>query len=151
MRTFRKEGVLLCPCCFCQQHAETSQHIFFECKVTSRLWEWLCKGSDMILDCSSCITLLLGPVGRGSQLAQHGLNSAIIHTIWLIWTERNQRCFHDKKKTMPSLFNCMLSEVRLSYQLVLAKGNFTMHDYKISRLFNIPLQTKRVDIRQKVH
>lgn len=52
---------------------------------------------------------------------------------------------------MTTLFNCMLAEVKLSYNLVLSKGNSNMHDFKISRLFNIPLSTKRALIRQEVH
>lgn len=52
---------------------------------------------------------------------------------------------------MTTLFNCILAEVRLSYNLVLTKGNFDMHDYKISRLFSIPLKSKSVTVRQDIH
>ncbi|XP_024628618.2 uncharacterized protein [Medicago truncatula] len=102
------------------------------------------KGTDTHLDFSNCLNLILGSLGRGSQLVQHLLNSAIIHNIWLIWTERNQRCFNDKHSSMTTLFNNMLAEVKLSYHLVLVKGNSCMQDFKISRLFSIPLHTKRV-------
>ena len=138
-------------CCFCIRQVEFSSHIFFECRVTSTLWEWLCKGTDIHLDSSNCLNLLMNYAGRGSKLVQHVINSAIIHTIWVIWIERNQRCFHDKHKSLTTLFNCVLAEVKLSYNLILAKGNSNMQDYKISRLFNIPLQTKRIIIKQEVH
>ena len=148
----QKRGcIIVSRCCFCLQHTESSTHIFFDCRVTSRLWEWLCKGTKIPLDSSNCLNLLLGSVGRGSQMVQHVLNSAIIHTIWLIWVERNQRCFNDNQKSMTSIFNCMLAEVKLSYQLVLAKGNSSMQDYKVARLFNIPLHTKLINISQEVN
>jgi ribonuclease HI len=52
---------------------------------------------------------------------------------------------------MASLFNSILAEVKLSYNQVLTKGNSDMHDYKVARLFNIPLKTKSVSVRQEVH
>jgi len=147
----RKRGChIVSICCFCLQNAESSNHIFFECRVTTRLWEWLGKGADVPLDHTNCCSLLMGINGRGSKLVQQVLTSAIIHTIWAIWIERNQRYFHDKARTVNSLFNGILAEVKLSHSLVLAKGNSNMLDYKVARLFNIPFQTKKVDIRQEV-
>lgn len=36
----RKRGCCIVSiCCFCMQQAESSQHIFFDCTVTGRLWE----------------------------------------------------------------------------------------------------------------
>jgi len=52
----RKSGcTIVSICCFCLQEFESSQHIFFECSVTSRLWEWLGKGTNQQLDCSNCL------------------------------------------------------------------------------------------------
>lgn len=138
-------------CCFCMKQVESSQHIMLECEVTINLWNWLSKETDFPLDCSNCLSLIMGSIGRGSNMVQHVINFAVIHTIWAIWIERNQRCFQNKYKPMSSLFNCILSEVKLSYTLVLAKCNSDMKDYKISRLFNIPFQTKRITVRKDVH
>jgi len=136
----RKRGcTIVSICCFCMEQAESSHHIFLECKVTANLWKWLITRTATPLDLTSCLSLILGIIGRGSSMAQLILNSAIIHIIWLIWMERNQRCFHNKIRPMTSLFNCLLAEVKISYQLVLAKGNSDMKDYNISRLFSIPL------------
>lgn len=74
----------------------------------------------------------------------HVLKSAIIHTIWAIWIERNQRYFQDQHKPMSSLFNCILAEVKMSYCSNLAQGNSSMQDY------NIPFQSKRVTVKQEV-
>jgi len=148
----RKRGCCIVSiCCFCRRHAETSSHIFFECAVTAILRSWLSKGTDIPLDLTSCNNLILNSMGRGSTLVQQILNSAIIHTIWAIWIERNQRCFHNKHQSMATLFNCILAEVKLGYKLILAKGNFDMQDYKISRLFNIPFKTKRATAKHDVH
>jgi len=52
---------------------------------------------------------------------------------------------------MTTLFNCILAEVKVGYNLILTKGNSDMKDYKISRLFSIPLKTKRVTSKQDIH
>jgi len=140
----RKRG---CPivsiCCFCMQSAESSHHILFACSVTLKLWDWLSKGTNMTLDCTNCLQLLLGRMGTGSALVQHVMNSAIIHTIWAIWIERNQRYFHNTKLAMSTLFNSILAEVHLGYKLSKVAGNSAMLDYKVAKLFNIPLKINR--------
>jgi len=51
---------------------------------------------------------------------------------------------------MTTLFNQILVEVRLSYNLNMAKGKSDMHDYKVARLFSIPFMTKRVTVSQEI-
>lgn len=79
----------------------------------------------------------------GSKVVQQVINSTIIHIIWVIWMERNQRYFHNKKTALTTMFNRMLAEVKLSYNLSLVHGVYSMQDYKISTLFNIPFKTRR--------
>jgi len=141
----RKRGcTIVSICCFCLQESESSHHIFFDCPVTSRLWEWLGKGTNQHLDCTNCLQLLLGGMGTRSKLVQQLLHSAIIHAIWVIWIERNHRYYHDKKQAMTTLFNIILTEVKLSYSLSLVKGSSDMLDYHVTKLFNIPLKVKRI-------
>ena len=141
----RKRGCYIVSiCCFCKKQAESSHHLFFDCPVTFNLWDWLSKGTDHTLDSSSCLQLLLGRAGVESKFVQQILNAAIIHTIWAIWLERNQRCFHDKKQSMATIFNHILAEVKLSHNLCMVKCNSVMQEFKISRLFNIPFRSKRV-------
>jgi hypothetical protein len=97
-----------------------------------------------VLDFTSCSQLLLCRVGVGSKMVQHILTSVIIHTIWAIWIERNQRYFHNKQQAMSSLFNHILAEVKLSYNYCLVKGESAMLDYKIAKLFNILFKVKRI-------
>lgn len=130
---------------------ESSHHIIFDCEVTATLWEWLSKGVDLSLDLSSCQSLIMGVIGHGITMVQHVINSAIVHIILAIWIEINQKRFHNMHKSMTTLFNCILAEVKLSYTLVLAQGNSDMKDYKISRLFNILLRTKRIYVCKDIH
>lgn len=65
----RKRGcIIVSICVFCWQKEESAHHIFFDCTVTHRLWEWLEKGTEQKLDCTNCSQLILGRVGVGSKL-----------------------------------------------------------------------------------
>lgn len=141
----RKRGCFIVPiCCFCMKDSETSQHMFFDCLVTSILWEWLSKGTDQNLDCTNCLQLLLSIMNININLVQQILSSAIIHTLWVIWIERNQRYYHNKYQAVSTLFNIILAEVKLSYSLSLVKGDSAMIDYKVAAMFNIPFKVKRL-------
>ena len=132
----RKRGCYIVSiCCFCMKHFESSQHIFFECTTNHHLWNWLSKGTDQSLNYTKCLNIILGRVGVGSKMVQHVMNSAILHIIWCIWIERNQRCFHKKQQSITTLFNHVIVVVKLSYGLSLLKGASSMQDYKISNIF----------------
>jgi ribonuclease HI len=141
---FRKRGcIIVSICCFCMKETETSLHLFFNCPITLLLWDWLGKGTDQVLDCTNCLQLILGVRGIKSKLVQQTMISAVLHIIWAIWIERNQRHFHDKAQAMSTLFNKVLAEVKLSYSLNLVNGNSAMVDYKVAALFNIPFKVQR--------
>lgn len=108
------------------------------------------KGIGMNLDYSSCLTLLLSRVGVGSKMVQQVLNLMVLHTIWSIWLERNQRYFNWVHRSMAYLFKVILAEVKFSFNLAIVKGSSAMLDYKVAKLFNIPLQIKKVNISQNV-
>jgi len=79
------------------------------------------------------------------------MNAAIIHIIWSIWLERNARYFNSQQTSMSTLFHGILAEVQLSFKLSLVKGSSQMTDYKISRLFGIPLKASRIITVQEVN
>lgn len=67
----RKRGcIIVSGCCFCLKQAKSSSHIFFDCIITSSLWDWLSKGLDIPLNLSSCLNLLLNSMRRGSKMVQ---------------------------------------------------------------------------------
>jgi len=79
---------------------------FFSCPEAVKIWNWLSTGTDHPLDLSSWHSLLMSCLGRGSTLAQQLMVSAVMHIIWRIWIERNQRLFHDKTDNMANLIQC---------------------------------------------
>lgn len=78
------------------------------------------------LDTSDCFNLIMCGAGRGSTLVQHVMISAIIHAIWSIWLERNNKYYNDRKKSVEFLIHSITSEAQLSFNLVLVKGSAAM-------------------------
>lgn len=72
------------------------------------------------------------------------LFSVVVHSLWVIWIERNKRYFDSVSSPLSSLINIIISEVHLSVKLVLAQGAFNMTDYNVARLFNLPISTSIV-------
>jgi len=142
----RKRGCyIVSVCCFYRKQAETSSHIFLQCPVTLQLWDWLLKATDQHLDFSSILSFLIGQRGDSSRMVQQVMNSAIVHIVWSIWLERNNRYFDGVQKPMSTLFNTILVEVRLSFMLDIVKGAASMQNFKLARLFSIPFKTSRVN------
>lgn len=101
------------------------------------------QGTDQLLNLTSMHDLLMCNQASNSKLAKHVMNSAIVHIIWGIWLERNHRRFSNKQCHMSSIFNNILVEVKLSFDLVLTKGSSALQDFKVARLFGIPLKARR--------
>jgi hypothetical protein len=139
----RKRGCYIVSiCCFCRKQSESSSHIFLHCPVTAQLWDWLSKGSGQHMDLTSGLSLVLSSVGVGGKLAHQIVNSSILHTIWCIWLERNNRYFNDKQSTISTMLNIIQSEVKLSFHLALTHGAAVMADLRLSQLFGIPLNSQ---------
>lgn len=101
------------------------------------------KGTNRQLDLSNCCNLILGTSSIGSKLAQQLMTSAIVHVLWIIWIERNKRYFHGIHANIGTLINRVMSEVHLSFDLVLARGTSYMTDFCIAQLFHVPLRPSR--------
>lgn len=99
---------------------------------------------------SSILSLVMSTSRISSRMVKQLVTSAIVHTIWSLWLERNQRYFSNKQQSMSSLFNSILAEVKLSYNLVISKGASSMQDFKVSRLFGIPVKTRHFTTIQEV-
>jgi hypothetical protein len=101
------------------------------------------KGMNRQLDLSNCCNLILGTSSIGSKLAHQLMTSDIVHVLWIICIERNKRNFHGIQANIGTLINKVISEVRLSFDIVLARGISSMTDFRITQLFHVPLLPPR--------
>jgi ribonuclease HI len=93
----------------------------------------------------------MGRLGVGSQMVQHVMISAIIHVIWIIWRERNNRYFSDKAHKISSLIHSIIAEVKLAFEFSMIRGSSAMTDFQLSQLFGIPLKYGRIKTVIDVH
>ncbi|MFS7962889.1 putative reverse transcriptase zinc-binding domain-containing protein [Helianthus anomalus] len=97
-----KRGVPIqhADCRFCQEDVETTSHLFTGCRYSNEVWfriENWCKISHSFL--FDIPDLLDMPESQAtSKDAKHILRGIAYMTIWMIWNERNDRVFNDKKR-----------------------------------------------------
>jgi hypothetical protein len=88
---------------------------FFQCLETKKVWNWLSIGIDQPIDSSGWLNLITGCVGRWSKLSQEVIISTILHILWGILIERNNRCFQAVETTLASIIYKIIVEVHISY------------------------------------
>lgn len=130
-------------CYLCRQHEDTSAHLFLNCPVSMHIWHWLNTNTNHPLNLTDCTLLLIEATNRGSKLEKQLMTFSIVHIIWAIWIERNNRYFNDKSTSIPSLINGIISEVKLSYSLALTYNSSPLSDFHIANLFGVPLRSRR--------
>jgi len=121
---------------------ESSDHIFFSCPATVRIWHWL---KDVVphLDASSCLNLIHSCVSAGCKFMHQVLISAITYSIWRIWIERNNRYFEDKEAHFSNLIYHIVAEVKMSSSLMVGANHSSSLDVKVSSLFQLSLRPSR--------
>lgn len=140
----RKRGCyIVSVCCFCKAYAESTDHLFFGCAETAKIWKWLSTDIDQSIQTGSWLNVLTGCIGRWSRMLQEVMLSAVLHIVWCIWIERNNRYFHDKVNSIPSLIQHVIAEVRTSYSYSSGASNSSVTDFKIAQLFNLTVRVAR--------
>ncbi|WMV40902.1 hypothetical protein MTR67_034287 [Solanum verrucosum] len=108
-----KRGIQMCPSyCFCEQVAETINHLFLHCKVVRQLWNLF----------TSFIGISWTVPGRTGQALEswnmEGSGSTdksrwkIVPAViwWTIWKERNSRNFDNKSSPLHKIkMNCIIT------------------------------------------
>ena len=101
-------------CVYCQAHIENRNHLFFECKVTSRIWMRvlrLCgqcslpmRWENELLSVISC---------KGNSLCSITKRIAWGASIYNLWRQRNARVHENQFISVDSIFYLICNDVRL--------------------------------------
>lgn len=109
------------------------------------------KGTNQQLDLSKCHSLIMGRVGIGNKFVQQLMVSAILHVLWIIWIEINNRYFQNSQACMGTLINGVISEFHLNFDLAMAKSSSSVTNFKISLLFHTPLRLEWLAVLSDIH
>ncbi|WMV38554.1 hypothetical protein MTR67_031939 [Solanum verrucosum] len=106
-----KRGRQLCSrCFFCEAEIETVNHLFLQCKVTGKLWQWFINLRGIGWAMPRHTSEVLACWNRDGNQSEHKKRWKIVPSCiwWTIWKERNQRCFENKNIPFQSIkMNCL--------------------------------------------
>lgn len=108
-----KRGIHRCPrCFFCEQQAETINHLFLHCKVTRQLW-------DLFTSLRGIVWTMPGKAEQaivswnfeGNGCAEKNRWRIVPAVIWwTIWKERNLRYFENTSSPLHRVkMNCIIT------------------------------------------
>jgi len=106
-----KRGRQLCSrCFFCEAEIEIVSHLFLQCKVTGKLWQWFINLRGIGWAMPRHTSEVLACWNRDGNQSEHKERWKIVPYCiwWTIWKERNQRCFENKNIPFQSIkMNCL--------------------------------------------
>lgn len=100
-------------CYLCDQGRETIDHILAECPFTREVWFFIFQALQRQLPQPTAATTLrwwrrLRAVYNGDQ--RRGIDSLFALVCWLIWKERNARCFRDSTSSVNEVLQLVKAE-----------------------------------------
>ncbi|WMV55749.1 hypothetical protein MTR67_049134 [Solanum verrucosum] len=108
-----KRGIHMCPrCFFCEQQAETINHLFLHCKVVRQLWHLFTSFREtnwtMPQRASQAIESWNNEGSGSTDQSRWRIVPAVIW--WTIWKERNMRCFESSSSPLHRIkMNCIIT------------------------------------------
>lgn len=93
-------------CVFCNNHCETSSHLFFKCSFVQAIW----RRVRVWLSISRAMTTLLSSIKwikreyGGARIRSKAILLDFEATIYFDWSARNQRMFVDHADSVDSIF-----------------------------------------------
>jgi ribonuclease HI len=124
-------------CSNCNQTAETSSHLFFECMFAKHIWNWLAgivNISFQVLDYSDIWKICKR---NWSPQCKVVIQASIINIISAIWFRRNQARFQDKHIHWKIIINNIISSVHLSGCHTSKTSSPDMTEFRILKHFRI--------------
>ncbi|KAM0915236.1 hypothetical protein ACQ4PT_010999 [Festuca glaucescens] len=113
----RLPNAYFCPLCL--RSLETSQHLFFECPFTKRIWAAVATWTHCSSLAPPCWEAATTPqdiwqllMQRSAAAHKEGLSSLFTLVCWNVWRERNARIFRQKSATFQLIIAWIRDEAR---------------------------------------
>lgn len=132
-------------CCLCGAAAENLEHLFFQCKFASDLWNWLASCLAIYIDHSSIHSVLEICKLNWSSQVRDIVISGVANIVWLIWYCRNQSRFDSKAISSTSAISRVMANIALTGKLSKwhtyhnTAERTILHKFSVaSKLVNVP-------------
>lgn len=130
-------------CCLCQKADESTNHLFFECKFASKLWDWLGHTLNCAIDHSSVSSMLkLCDKGWSSQV-QDLVLFAVTHVLWVTWFACCQLYFQNVCVPLHRAIQMVKVAVSLMDNSSTSCGSNSIQEFSIMKSFSIDCHTPK--------
>lgn len=107
-------------CPFCNEAPKSTNHLFFSCRFTLRIWDrvrdW-CGFHKRTVAIKSSI-IWIRQLNRGTRITLKGIILSLVCTIYHIWRSRNATLFDCTTLPCNRIVHCIISDVcRVLYEL----------------------------------
>jgi hypothetical protein len=137
-------------CNLCNNHVETSFHLFFECHYAIKLWSWLAGCLNVTLqfysndDIWKLCDLIWSPQSKVT------ITAAIINLLNTLWLVRNKARFDNKHLSWQSAISLIISNTSLSGNNTIKTSSNSMRDFSFLKMFGISIHQSRPSILKEV-
>jgi hypothetical protein len=124
-------------CNLCNNHVESSFHLFFECSYAIKLWSWLAGCLNFTIQFYSMDDIWKLCDLNWSPQSKVIITAAIIHLLNTLWLARNQARFNNTYIPWQSAISLIIANTSLSGNNTGKTSSNSIRDFSFLKRFNI--------------
>ncbi|KAK2364421.1 hypothetical protein QL285_089294 [Trifolium repens] len=137
-------------CNLCNNHVESSFHLFFECPYAIRLWSWLAGCLNVTLQFQSKEDIWKLCDWNWSPQCKVTITAAIINLLNTLWHVRNKARFDNTLLSWQSAISLIISNTALSGNNTVNTSSNSLRDFSFLKKFNIFIHPPRPTVLKEV-
>jgi hypothetical protein len=126
-------------CNLCNNHVESSFHLFFECSYAIKLWSWLAGCLNFTLQFYSMDDIWKLCDLNWSPQSKVTITAAIIHLLNTLWFVRNQARFNNINIPWQSAISLIIASTSLSGNSTGKISSNSIRDFSFLKMFRISI------------
>ncbi|CAL0301660.1 unnamed protein product [Lupinus luteus] len=137
-------GLALCSMCsLCNSDLDSTNHLFFSCKFSISIWNWLSSQFHHQVDVSSLDSLILFYLKDWSPQLKVAITSSIVNSLAIVWFCRNKARFDNLKINLYEAFSMIKCNTFLTGNHSAKTARNSMLEFKIFKVFNVNLNCRK--------
>jgi hypothetical protein len=137
-------------CNLCNNHVESSFHIFFECEFAIKLWSWLAGSLNQTIQFTCMEDMWKLCDNHWSPQCKITITAAIINLLNTIWYARNQSRFRDNKISWMNAISLISSSTTMTGNNTKKVSSNSIRDFSFLKFFNITIHNPKVPCLKEV-
>jgi ribonuclease HI len=137
-------------CNLCNNHVETSFHLFFECPFAVKLWSWLAGCLDITIQFYSMDDIWKLCDNNWAAQSKVTLTAAIVNLLNTIWFARNQARFSNTHLSWRNAIARVMASTSLTGSHTLKTSSNSIRDFNFLKAFQVSIHPPRPSILREV-